>query len=77
MTSEITNRKANGNSGMNEIRVLSADELDAVSGGVMKLAFNFKVAGMQISGGFDSTNGDYRTVVRYGDNAIVQGGMTV
>ena len=63
MTNESTNLKANGNIGMNEIRALSAVELDAVSGGVPQNAFNFTVAGMHIMGGYDTSTGDYEVVV--------------
>ena len=77
MTSESTNSKANGNIGMNEICALSAVELDAVSGGVMKSAFDFKVAGMHITGGYDTSTGDYGVMVAYGNRAIVQGGTTI
>ncbi|MBL8883475.1 MAG: hypothetical protein JNL45_10525 [Hyphomicrobium sp.] len=59
--------------GTNEIRALSADELEAVSGGAHKEAFNFTVAGMKISGGYDDKTGGYSTLVEYGDKAIWQG----
>jgi hypothetical protein len=74
MTNVSTNMKANRSTGMNERNALSAVELDAVSGGAVQTAFNFKVAGMHIIGGYDSTNGNYGVMVAYGDRAIVQGG---
>lgn len=58
---------------MNEIRALSADELNAVSGGAHKEMFNFTVAGMKISGGYDDKTGGYSTLVEYGSSAIWQG----
>jgi hypothetical protein len=63
--------KANRNTGMNEIRALSAVELDAVSGG--KIAFDFTVAGMHIRGGYNE-NGEYGAVVEYGNKFIGQSG---
>jgi hypothetical protein len=74
MTNVSTNMKANRNTGMNERSALSAVELDAVSGGVMKSAFDFTVAGMHITGGYDTQNGNYGVMVAYGNRAIVQGG---
>lgn len=62
------------NTGMNEIRALSAVELDAVSGGAQKVMFAFKVAGMSIKGGYDDENGTYGVVVAYGDKFVAQGG---
>ena len=59
---------------MNEIRALSAVELDAVSGGAAKVMFDFKVAGMSIKGGYDDENGSYGVVVQYGDKFVAQGG---
>jgi hypothetical protein len=64
----------NMDTGMNEIRTLSAVELDAVSGGAQKVMFNFKVAGMSIKGGYDDENGSYGVVVAYGDKFVAQGG---
>jgi hypothetical protein len=66
MNSKLTTR-------MNETRVLSAVELDAVSGGAYKQAFNFSVAGMKISGGFDDKTGAYDVSVDYGDSYVWQG----
>lgn len=63
MTNESTNLKANGNIGMNEMRALSAVELDAVSGGARVNLFNITVAGMHIMGGYDPKTGDYSTAV--------------
>ena len=59
--------------GMNEIRTLSDVELDAVSGGEVKKAFDFTVAGMHIKGG-GSPDGSYGVIVEYGNNVIWQGG---
>jgi hypothetical protein len=74
MTNESTNMKANRNTGMNEIRALSAVELDAVSGGGTTKAFDFTVAGMHIVGGY-SPDGKYGVVVEYGNKFIAQGGQ--
>ena len=70
MTNESTN-----NTGINEIRALTAVELDAVSGGAMTKAFEFKVAGMSIAGAYDSSTGDYAVLVGYGDKGIVKTGQ--
>jgi len=64
---------ANLNTGMNEIRPLSAVELDVVSGGDFKQMFSFKVAGMTIWGGYQP-DGKYDVVVEYGDKYVAQGG---
>jgi hypothetical protein len=66
--------KAKLNTGMNEIRALSAVELDAVSGAAPRVMFDFKVAGMSIKGGYDDENGTYGVVVAYGDKFVAQGG---
>jgi hypothetical protein len=71
---ENTNMNANLNTGMNEVRALSATELDAVSGGAAKVMFDFKVAGMHIKGGYDDQDGTYGVVVKYGDKYVAQGG---
>ena len=63
----------NRNTGMNEIRALSAVELDAVSGGSTKIAYDFTVAGMHIVGGY-SPDGNYGVVVEYGNKFIGQSG---
>ena len=67
------NMKSKLNTGMNEIHALSAIELDAVSGGAYKQAFNFSVAGMKISGGYDDKTGAYDVSVDYGDSYVWQG----
>lgn len=56
-----------------EIQALSAAELDDVSGGAYKQAFNFSVAGMKISGGYDDKTGGYDVSVDYGSSYIWQG----
>ena len=72
--------KANRNTGTNEIRPLSTTELDAVSGGKITRAFDFTVAGMHITGGYDSGNGNYGVVVETGKEGqsgyrvVAQGG---
>lgn len=58
---------------MNGIRTLSNGELDAVSGGAYKEAFNFSVAGMNIAGGYDDKTGGYNVVVEYGSSYVWQG----
>lgn len=70
---ENMNMDSKLNAGLNEVRALSADELNAVSGGAHKEAFNFTVAGMKISGGYDDKTGGYSTIVEYGSNTIWQG----
>ena len=65
---------ANRSMELNEIRALSADELDRVSGGAATVAYDFKVAGMRISGNYDTDSGSYGVVVDYGNNFIAQGG---
>lgn len=62
------------NTGRNRIRVLSAAELDAVSGGTQKQAFAFTVAGMNIAGNYDDQTGEYNVGVNYGGKFIAQGG---
>ncbi len=69
-----TNMSAKLNTGMNEIRALSADELDAVSGGAVVTMYDFKVAGMRITGGYDD-KGKYGVWVEYGNKFIMQGGQ--
>jgi hypothetical protein len=59
---------------LNEIRALSAVELDTVSGGTATVAYDFKVAGMRITGNYDTDSGSYGVVVDYGNNFIAQGG---
>jgi hypothetical protein len=49
------------NTATSEIRVLSAVELDAVSGGEM-MSFTFKVAGMTVSG-YGTSDGKYHAQV--------------
>jgi hypothetical protein len=66
--------KAKLNTGINEIRALSAVELDAVSGAAPRVMFDFAVAGMKIKGGYDDENGTYGVVVAYGDKFVAQGG---
>lgn len=72
MTSESTNSKANGNIGMNEIRALSAVELDAVSGGSIK-AIDIRVAGMHITSNYD-LDGHFHIMVHSGNTVIRRGG---
>jgi hypothetical protein len=62
------------NAGMNEIRGLSAVELDVVSGGAVVTKYDFKVAGMHITGGYDE-KGKYGVWVQYGKEFIMQGGQ--
>ena len=72
--------KADRNTGMNDIHALSVAELDAVSGGATTKAFDFTVAGMHITGGYDSKNGNYGVVVETGKegqsgyHVVAQGG---
>ena len=64
---------AKRNSGTSGIRALSAAELDAVSGGVTAMGFDFTVAGMRISGvGF--SDGEYGVKVEYGNKYISRDG---
>ncbi len=62
------------NIGISEVRSLSAADLDAVSGGVQRVAFRFTVAGMNISGNYDDQTGEYNVGVNYDGKFIVQGG---
>jgi hypothetical protein len=64
---------ANRNTGMNEIRALSAAELDAVSGGE-QMSFNFTVAGMRIHG-YGSSTGEYQVQVAAGRVSYGAGGQ--
>jgi len=58
----------------NEIRALSTDELEAVSGGAEKQLFRFTVAGMHISGKYDDASGEYTVGVNYGGKFVVHEG---
>ncbi|MBL8883474.1 MAG: hypothetical protein JNL45_10520 [Hyphomicrobium sp.] len=60
--------------GMNEIRALSADELEAVSGGAEKQLFRFSVAGMHFSGKYDDASGEYTVGVNYDGKFVVHEG---
>ena len=60
--------------GLNEIRALSADELDAVSGGAERPLFRFTVAGIHISGKYDDATGGYTVGVTYDGKFIVNEG---
>ena len=71
---EYMNMNSKLNTGMNEIHALSAVELDAVSGGAVKQAFRFTVAGMHISGNYDDQTGEYNVGVNYDGKFVVQGG---
>jgi hypothetical protein len=59
--------------GMNEIRALSAIELDAVSGGTAAMMYNFTVAGMRIWG-YGAADGNYGVQVEYGNKYIQRDG---
>lgn len=61
------------NTEIEEMRPLSASELNDVSGGAYKQAFNFSVAGMKIAGGYDDKTGAYDVSVDYGDSYVWQG----
>jgi hypothetical protein len=71
-TTGNTNMNANRNTGMNEIRALSAAELDAVSGGISG-SFDFTVAGMHISGG-GNPDGSWGVEVEYGNKYVTRFG---
>lgn len=68
------NMNAKLNAGLNEIRALSADELDAVSGGAERPLFRFTVAGMHISGKYDDASGEYTVGVNYDGKFVVHEG---
>jgi hypothetical protein len=69
-----TNMNANLNTGMNEVRALSASELDAVSGGATVKLFDITVAGMRMVGTANLDNGYYAVWVKSGDTLIIRGG---
>jgi hypothetical protein len=64
---------ANRNTGITEIRALSAAELDAVSGGET-MSYSFTVAGMRIHG-FGSSTGEYQAQVAVGRISYGGGGQ--
>jgi hypothetical protein len=65
---------ANLNTGTNEIRALSADEMDAVSGGAVIKLFDITVAGMRMVGTANTDTGHYAVWVKSGDTLIIRGG---
>ena len=65
---------ANLNTGMNEIRALSAVELDAVSGGATIKLFDITVAGMHMVGTANLDTGHYAVWVQSGSTLIIRGG---
>jgi hypothetical protein len=65
---------ATRNMELNEIRALSAVELDTVAGGATTVGYAVTVAGMRISGNYDTDSGSYGVVVDYGGKWIAQGG---
>jgi hypothetical protein len=64
---------ANRTTGMNDIRALSAVELDAVSGAASTMGFDFTVAGMRIWG-YGDTDGNHGVQVEYGNKYISRDG---
>lgn len=65
---------ANLNPGMNEVRALSASELDAVSGAATVKLFDITVAGMRMVGAANLDTGHYAVWVKSGDTLIIRGG---
>jgi hypothetical protein len=73
-TTGNTNMNATRNTGMNDIRALSAAELDAVSGGAESMGFDFTVAGMRIQG-YGGSDGFYGVQVDYGNKFVSRDGF--
>jgi hypothetical protein len=69
-----TNMNATLNTEMNDVRALSACELDAVSGGAIVKLFDFKVAGMHVVGSANLDTGHYAVWVKSGGTLIIKGG---
>lgn len=65
---------ANLNTAMNEIRALSAVELDAVSGGAVVKLFDITVGGFQIVGVGNTDTGHNTTWVAGGGTLIIRPG---
>jgi hypothetical protein len=61
------------NTEKNEIRALSAGELDAASGGAVIKLFDFKVAGMHVVGVANTDTGASASWVKSGDSLYING----
>jgi len=64
---------ANLSTETNEIRTLSAIEVEAVSGGAVVKLFDFKVAGMHVVGVANTDTGDSVAWVKSGDSLYING----
>jgi hypothetical protein len=62
------------NTEMNDLRPLSAEDVDAVAGAATVKLFDITVAGMRVVGTANLDTGHYATWVQSGDTLIIRGG---